>query len=194
MVLIKINYTSVSPIIKITYDETPVYVKTTFNNVYCKVAYTCPTTKYYGAFSDFTNQSAALVDTGYAVTINTTDLSNGVSIVDNSKITFAHNGIYDLQFSFQLSSEVTNGENDVTIWLKKNGVDMVGSASYIAVPRKTGGISGHSLPAWNFLLDINADDYIEFYWSTTNINVSLKTYSASYHPSIPSVIITATQI
>lgn len=39
MVVIKVNYTSVSPIIKITYDETPVYVKTSVNNVYAKVVY-----------------------------------------------------------------------------------------------------------------------------------------------------------
>jgi len=39
MVLIKINYANVSPIIKITYDETPVYVKTSVNNVYAKVVY-----------------------------------------------------------------------------------------------------------------------------------------------------------
>jgi len=39
MVLVKINYASVSPIIKITYDETPVYIKTSVNNVYAKVVY-----------------------------------------------------------------------------------------------------------------------------------------------------------
>ena len=197
MVLIKINYENVSPFIKITYDETPIYVKTTFDNVYAKVVYgTCgvTTTKYYGAFSDYTNQTASVINTGYAMTFDTTDLSNGVTIVDGSKITFANDGIYNIQFSAQLKSIVTNSENDVNIWLKKNGVDVTGSTGFVAVPRKTGNTNGHSLPSWNFLLDITAGDYFQFYWSTTNVGVSIATYAANYHPSTASIVLTATQI
>lgn len=152
------------------------------------------TSKYYGAFSDFTNQTASVIDTGYAMTYNTTDLSNGVTIVDNSKITFAYSGIYNLQFSTQFRSTVTNGESDVNIWLKKNGVDVAGSTGFVAVPRKTGGVDGHALPSWNFLLDITAGDYYQFYWSTTNVGVSIHTYPANYHPGTASIVLTATQI
>jgi hypothetical protein len=200
MVLIKINYANVSPIIKITYDETPIYIKTSVNNVYAKVVYGTGqsggnyTNKYYGAFSDFTNQTASFVDTGYAMTYNTTDLSYGVRIVDNSKITFDYSGIYNLQFSTQFRSTVTNGENDVSIWLKKNGVNVDGSTGFVAVPRKTGNVEGHALPSWNFLLEITAGDYYQFYWSTTNIGVSIATYAANYHPSTASIVLTATQI
>jgi hypothetical protein len=200
MVVIKINYENVSPVIKITYDETPIYVKTTYNNVYAKVVYGTGqgggnyTNKYYGAFSDYTNQLATVINIGYAMTYNTTDLSNGVTIVDNSKITFDYSGIYNLQFSTQFRSTVTNSENDVNIWLKKNGVDVAGSTGFVAVPRKTGGVDGHALPSWNFLLDITAGDYYQFYWSTTNVGVSIHTYPANYHPSTASIVLTATQI
>jgi hypothetical protein len=200
MVLIKINYTSVSPVIKITYDETPVYIKTSVNNVYARVVYGTGngggviTSKYYGAFSDYTNQTASVINIGYPMTYNTTDLSNGVTIVDNSKITFSNSGIYNLQFSTQFRSTVTNGENDVSIWLKKNGVDVTGSTGFVAVPRKTGNIEGHALPSWNFLLDITAGDYFQFYWSTTNVGVSIATYEANYHPGTASIVLTAIEI
>jgi hypothetical protein len=200
MVVIKINYENVSPVIKITYDETPIYVKTTYNNVYAKVVYGTGqgggnyTNKYYGAFSDYTTQTAAAIDTGYAMILNTTDLSYGVRIVDNSKITFDYDGIYNLQFSAQFQNDATNSENDVAIWLKKNGTNVTGSAGFIAVPRKTGNTDGHAVPSWNYLLSINSGDYYQFYWSTTDTDVTLKYYPSNNHPSVPSLIVTATQI
>ncbi len=41
----------------------------------------------YGAFQDSTDQTAASTTTAYAVTFNTTDFSNGISVVSNSRIT-----------------------------------------------------------------------------------------------------------
>ena len=43
---------------------------------------------HYGAFSDYTDQFAAAVNTAYAITLNTTDLSAGVSVVSSSLIKF----------------------------------------------------------------------------------------------------------
>lgn len=53
----------------------------------------------YGAFQDSTDQTAANTTTAYAVTFNTTDFSNGVTIASNSRITVAETGIWNLQFS-----------------------------------------------------------------------------------------------
>ena len=58
----------------------------------------------YGAFQDTTDQSAASTTTAYAITLNTTDFSNGVSVVSNSRITFATGGIYDIKFSIQFAN------------------------------------------------------------------------------------------
>jgi len=63
-----------------------------------------------------------------------------------------------------------------------------------AVSRKTGGVDGHSLPSWNYLLYINTGDYYQLYWSTKNVNVTIHTYAANHHPSTASIILTATQI
>lgn len=148
---------------------------------------------YYGAFSDYTNQTASAINTGYPFTFNTTDLTNQVSVVSNSRITIDNTGIYNLQFSAQFVNTDTQ-EHDVTIWLRKNGTDIVGSSGYVAVVAKHGGIDGHVLPSWNYLLSVVAGDYFEIVWSTTSLNVSVATYAAgSPPPSTASIIATVTQ-
>jgi hypothetical protein len=155
--------------------------------------YNPPTDGYYGAFSDYTDQFAIAPNTAYVITLNTTDLTNGVTVVSNSRITFSATGIYNIQFSAQfVNTEVI--EHDVTVWLRKNGVDVPGSAGFVAVVQKHGGLNGHSVPAWNYLVDALAGDYYELVWSTTDIDVYLATYAAAAPaPSIPSMIVTATQ-
>jgi len=62
----------------------------------------------YGAFHDTTTQTAAATGTAYAVTFNSTDLSNDVSIGSpTSKIVVANAGIYNFQFSLQLEEVLT---------------------------------------------------------------------------------------
>lgn len=148
---------------------------------------------YYGAFSDYTNQTASVINTGYPLTFNTTDLTNQVSVVSGSRITIDNTGIYNLQFSVQLTNTGTQ-EHDVTIWLRKNGTDVTGSSGFVAVVAKHGGVDGHVLPSWNYLLSVVAGDYFELVWSTTSLNVSVATYAAgSPPPSTASVIATVTQ-
>ncbi|MFK5284329.1 hypothetical protein ACI3PL_32585, partial [Lacticaseibacillus paracasei] len=62
-----------------------------------------------------------------------------------------------------------NSLEDVTIWLRKNGVDVAGSSGFISVPqRKSVSDYGHVVVSWNYLLDVVAGEYYELVWSTTN--------------------------
>lgn len=148
---------------------------------------------YYGAFQDITNQTAAAINIGYPMKLGITDLSNGVTVVSNSRITIANTGIYNIQWSAQFTNP-TSSEHDVTIWLRKNGVDVPGSAGVVLVPPKHGSADGHILPSWNFLLDIVAGDYYEFVWSTVDISVYISFSPAGNPPpSTASVVMTVTQ-
>lgn len=154
---------------------------------------TPPASGYYGAFSDVTDQTAAAINTGYPMRLGVTDLSNGVTVVSNSRVTIANTGIYNIQWSAQFRNP-TSSEQDVTIWLRKNGVDVAGSAGVVSVPKKHGSIDGHTLPSWNFLLDPIAGDYYEFVWSTTDTSVYINFEPAgSPPPSTASVVLTVTQ-
>jgi hypothetical protein len=148
---------------------------------------------YYAMYQDNNTQTIAVINTGYPIKFRTMDLSNGVSVVSDSRITFANTGIYNLQFSVQLENSDTQ-EHDVTIWLRKNGSDVAGSSGFVAVVAKHGGINGHVLPSWNYLLDVVAGDYYELVWSATSTSVTMPFYAAgSPPPSTASAIFTVTQ-
>jgi len=154
---------------------------------------------YYGAWQDNITQTAAVDNTGYAMIFRTIDLANGIAVVTNgtdlTRITFAHTGIYNLQFSSQFQN--TNAaDKDVDIWLRLNGVDVPGSAGKVAVPSKHGAINGHIIVSWNYLLSVVAGDYYELMWSTESAaNVTMQFFAgASPPPSAASVILTVTSI
>jgi len=148
---------------------------------------------YYAMYQDGNTQTIAVINTGYPIKFRTMDLSNGVSVVSDSRITFANTGIYNLQFSVQLENSDTQ-EHDVTIWLRKNGSDVAGSSGFVAVVAKHGGINGHVLPSWNYLLDVVAGEYYELVWSATSTSVTMPFYAAgSPPPSTASAIFTVTQ-
>lgn len=150
-------------------------------------------TGYYAQYQDVLTQTVAVINTGYPIKFRTLDLSNGITVVSNSRITFANTGIYNLQFSVQIENSDTQ-EHDVTIWLRKNGVDVVGSAGFVAVVSKHGGINGHVLPSWNYLLDVVAGEYYELVWSATSTQVTMPFIAAgSPPPSTASAIFTVTQ-
>jgi len=139
----------------------------------------------YGAFSDFTSQTAT-VNTATLMALNTTDFSNTVTLVTGSKMTVANAGIYNLQFSAQLQN-LDNAPQDVFIWLKQNGTDIVGSTGKVGMSaRKSAGVPFHDIKGWNYFLSMNAGDYVQIYWSTTNASVTIETYAASGTPTKPS--------
>lgn len=138
----------------------------------------------YGAFSSNQDQTTT-ANTATLMTLNTTDFSNDVSI-SSSKITVANAGIYNLQFSVQLENS-NNAPQDVFIWLKQNGTDIVGSTGKIGMPaRKNPGDPFHSIVGWNYYLSMTAGQYVEIYWSTTSADVSIQFYAASASPTKPS--------
>jgi hypothetical protein len=148
---------------------------------------------YYAQYQDDISQPLVAVNVGQPVKFRTMDYSNGVTVVSDTRITIANTGIYNLQFSFQYQN-VDNQEHDVTIWLRKNGVDVPGSAGFVAVISSHGGIPGHCLPSWNYILDAIGGDYYELMWSATDLDVSLHFYPAgSPPPSAASAIFTVTQ-
>ena len=147
----------------------------------------------HGAFQDSTDQTAANTTTAYAVTFNTTDFSNGVTIASNSRITVADSGIWNLQFSIQMTN-TTNAAQDVDIWFRVNGTNAANSNSRFGfAPRKGVGDPYHIVAAMNYFLSLNATDYVEIMWRPTDIGVQIEQYAAGTsptRPAVPSAIVT----
>jgi len=156
---------------------------------------------YYGAFSSYVNQTAASTTEDYPFRFEQTDESNGISITQGtdgflSRITFAHAGTYNIQFSAQFVNTDSNA-HDVQIWLRKNETNVTGSTGFVSVPGKHAGENGHSITGWNFVFTVAANDYYEFYWQTDSTTISITTYPGGTTPSTPStasLVLTATQV
>ena len=142
----------------------------------------------YGAFQDTTDQTIASTTTAYQITFDTTDSSNGVSVVTSggkaSRLTVANAGTYNIQWSGQFNNTDTQ-LHDVSVWLRKNGTDIAGSTGLISIPNSHGGVDGHTIAGWNYFVDMAANDYIELMWSATNTAVSLQFYAAGTSPTRP---------
>ena len=143
----------------------------------------------YGAFHDTTTQTAAATGTAYAVTFNTTDLSNDVTIGSpTSRIVVANAGIYNFQFSLQLD-KASGATGHTYIWARVNGADIATSASEVSVQ----GTSAENIAAWNFVLEMDATDYFQLMWSVDDTNIRIKAVAAAAPvPAIPSIILTTT--
>ena len=153
----------------------------------------------YGSFQDSTTQTGSTT-AGVAFTFNGDDFggAGGITLVSGSRIKVPATGIYNFQFSAQFSS-LDNASTDVWVWVKKNGTaDIAGTTGLVGMmPRKSAGVSSHVLPAWNYFLSLNANDYIELYWLKETTNITLTAFAASTspaYPATPSIIATINQI
>lgn len=138
----------------------------------------------YGAFQDTTDQ-AITANTATAMTLNTTDYSNGVYLSNSSRMNVRNYGIYNLQWSGQFQNTDTQ-LHDVSVWIRKNGTDVTGSAGFISIPNSHGGVDGHVVVGWNYFIELAANDYVELYWSATNAAISLQYYPTQTSPTRPS--------
>jgi hypothetical protein len=148
----------------------------------------------YGQFSDTTTQSGS-ANTAYAMKLNTTDFAHNVLIESGSRIKVLNTGIYNLQFSSQLSN-TANTNITFDIWLAYTGSNVANSNTQTDV-NKSASQLGRTVAAWNFMLPIKANDYVELMWSSnasTGELHSMGSQTNPIRPAIPSVITTLTQI
>lgn len=148
-----------------------------------------------GSFFDVSDQTA-VANTATAVECDTTDFSRGISVVELSKFTVSRKATYNFQFSAQLLNADT-ADREVSIWLRKNGVDLVNSCTDITVPSKHGSDLGAAVAAWNFFLDMEAGQYLQLMWSTPAALVTIEyggTRTSPVRPAVPSVIVTMNEI
>lgn len=150
----------------------------------------------HGAWQDTTTQTGSTT-VGSPFTFNTTDVADGVTLVNNSELTVPVTGVYDIQWSAQFQNTDTLPQ-DAIVWLKIDGVDVPGSAGKIGMPaRKNPSDPFHNVSGWNYFLSLNAGQHVEIYWIKTSANITVPTYPASVSPAYPgtaSVIVTVNQV
>jgi len=148
-----------------------------------------PVRGYYGSFYSTVSQTAAVANTIYTMTLNTTEIGgHGVSVQNSSQIKVDYPGVYNLQFSAQVDN-TANNTAIVTIWFRINGVDVPNSATDFNLINNT----ALEVAAWNDFFALNGGDYVEIMWSSTFNTVSLTALAARAsptRPAVPSLIVT----
>jgi len=156
---------------------------------------------YWGSFYDTISQTAT-ANTPTPIKLRSTDsLSRGVRIESESRITFERTGIYSIIYSIQFSSSDTS-IHDVNVWLRKNDSgasgDVANTDTRFSVISSHGGIEGNIVGCVNYVLRLEANDYLELIWATTNTQAYILAEAAQTspfaHPGIPGIICTATQV
>jgi hypothetical protein len=146
-------------------------------------------TGYYGSFSDSTTQTN--FSTEKALTFDTTELSNGVSIgTPSSHIVVSNSGTYNFQFSAQIS--LSSGASEtITIWFAKNGNPIPRSATNVTLKNT----NEYYVAAWNYVDNFNSGEYFEIIALSNDIHARMEAVPAAGSvPAIPSVILTVTQV
>lgn len=151
---------------------------------------------YYGSFLSIVDQSST-AGVSKAMQYEVTDLSNGVSIVNNlsgkpTRITFANTGVYNVQFSAQLHNTDGGGSSvHADIWLAIDGSPVANTATRVSVTPNT----PYVVAAWNFFINATAGQYAELIWqpSITGLIIEQEP-TAGGVPAIPSVILTVNRV
>lgn len=145
----------------------------------------------YGSFFSTATQTAALANTAYGLTFNSTASAVGVSIGSpSSRIVVAQTGIYEVMFSAQFDKTAASAAA-AYVWMRINGVNVANSAGKVSVQ----GADAEVIASWGFVQSMNAGDYLELMWSTSDTNVFIAAFAAAAPvPAIPSAIITVSQI
>lgn len=147
--------------------------------------------KYYGDFVRTTDTSPAVVNTAYAITFDTTNVAEGVSIGSpTSRIVVANSGLYTFSATFQLISSNASATN-VWLWWRKNGTDLT-RTSFITTLSSNGQYSAVSRSDF---FSLAAGDYIEVMWAADSTAITLAAVaSTAFAPSSPAVTLTVDQI
>jgi hypothetical protein len=145
----------------------------------------------HASYFDTTTQTNPVADAVNIFTYNSVVTQQAITRgVPTSRIFVAQTGIYNFQFSAQLDK--TGGSaSAVYIWPRINGVNLPDSATKIVID----GPNSEIVPAWNFVLVLEANDYFELAWQSSDTNVVIPYVAATGNiPAIPSIILTVTWV
>ena len=147
-------------------------------------------TPTYGYFYDTNTQPNSNVGNAIPMSFNTADIQNGVVIVANTQITIRKTGIYNIQFSAQVT-KADAGVDLIYVWLDKNGNTVSNSGGEVYLQ----GGGARTIVTWNYVVSAAANDYYRLMWSSTDSQVSLLYITAAGPvPGIPSVILSVVPV
>lgn len=158
--------------------------------------YASLTGRAYISANSTTDQTGS-VSAATAIRMANTSFGSGISITNDgggnpTRITFAAAGTYMISPSVQFANS-DSSDHDATVWFRKNGVDVVNSATVLNIPKASDGGSGYFQIV--YYEQVTAGQYIEIMWLPENVAVTLNyTAAGAIAPAVPSVILSSERI
>ena len=144
-----------------------------------------------------TTDKTFTANTATQITFDQNDYLNGCTNDGTDGIHVEYPGIYNYQYSVQWANTDTQ-IHTAYIWLRKNGVDVPGTASKFDITSSHGGVDGYVIAACNFYIDLAPSDTVELWAAVNNVGVYAEAYAAQTSPfampAIPSVVATLTYV
>jgi len=140
---------------------------------------------YYCVFYDTTKQTA-IISTATPVKFNLQQISNKINITYNSannptRVMVSEAGIFQVNYHLQFIKSDA-GTDEVNIWFRKNNAAIANTNIIYTIQ----GLGIKNAINNNFLLELDANDYIELFFSVKNVNTALQgTVSTTATPSRP---------
>ena len=141
------------------------------------------------------DQANASITGENLITFNTIGLTNGIRVVDNSKIYVPCAGQYLVTFTLQVSNR-GNAVQEFEVWAKDTGTNYpLSNTRFDIAARKNVTTWAHIVPAVTGIFTVNdpINNYLQLAWWSDSLDVFLEHYAAGTsptRPAIPSVILT----
>ena len=133
----------------------------------------------YGEFCYLGGQiTPVAANTVYEFPLDTTNASSGTSISNTSRINISRSGFYKIIMSLQ-ASQTVNSVAGMDFWLRKNGTDVVASATQVDLLKDQ-----KAVVAMDWLVESDGDDYFEIVYAVGNTSVVFPYYAAQSSPFV----------
>lgn len=133
----------------------------------------------YGFFTNGT-QTNPVANQVNLLTLSNTGPTNGVSIVGGNQITVVNAGTYTQLFTV-IVNKTSGGTSSISIWLRYNGVDVVGSRQDLELTNTLAQI----FASGNFTLNMAAGSNVQICWSSADTTAQLAALPAAINPTRP---------
>ena len=150
----------------------------------------------YGMFMSDASQMSAGVTAANLVKFDKPIFSDGITVVNDTKLKFDHPGQYLITFSLMVTNR-DNAEHEFEVWARRNGSNYpLSNTRFDLPPRKSASIWSHTVAAVSgiFTVEDPPVDELSIAWWSDGPTVFLEYYPARTNPDrpeIPPVILTA---
>lgn len=148
----------------------------------------------FASYLDTTTQSLSGSNIPTVISYNTVVIESGITLTDLTKITVLRPGVYTVGISMQFDKSSSLSLEPIFIWTRVNGEDVPDSAGQIRLLNN----NSEALPFIPYTYELNANDYIEFVFASSDDSVNLSYIPSSdtplLRPASPSITLDIKQI